>query len=124
MGIGMGREKDYIPEQPIFYSHKVHAGQNQINCLYCHGGAYEGKHANIPSVNVCMNCHQAIGQYTGSAGPLYREDGTEVNGTEEIAKLYAAAGWDTIAKKYTGAGKPIEWVRIHNLPDHVYFNHS
>lgn len=123
-GIGMGREKDYIPEQPIFYSHKVHAGQNQINCLYCHGGAYEGKHANIPSVNVCMNCHQAIGQYTGSAGPLYREDGTEVNGTEEIAKLYAAAGWDTIAKKYTGAGKPIEWVRIHNLPDHVYFNHS
>lgn len=120
--INMGRHKDYQPDQPIYYSHKVHAGTNQINCLYCHNGAFEGKHANIPSVNVCMNCHQAINEYGGEK--LFREDGTEVNGTEEIKKLYAAAGWDPTAKKYSGEGKAIEWVRIHNLPDHVYFNHA
>ncbi|MFM9911276.1 MAG: c-type cytochrome [Chitinophagaceae bacterium] len=121
--IGLGRNKKYQPEQPIYYSHKVHAGTNQINCLYCHGGAFEGKHANIPSPNVCMNCHMTINEYNGK-DKLVREDGTEVNGTEEIKKLYAAAGWDAGTKKYTGNGKAIEWVKIHNLPDHVYFNHS
>ena len=120
--IGLDRRKNYQPVQPIYYSHKVHAGINQINCLYCHGGAFEGKHANIPSVNVCMNCHMAISEYSGEQ--LYREDGTEVNGTAEIQLLYKAAGWDPDARQYTGEGKPIEWVKIHNLPDHVYFNHS
>ncbi len=120
--IGLGRTKDYQPVQPIYYSHKVHAGKNQISCLYCHGGAQEGKHANIPSVNVCMNCHMAINEYTGSAGKLFAEDGTEINGTAEIKKLYEYAGWD--GKKYVNTGKPVEWVLIHNLPDHVYFNHS
>jgi cytochrome c551/c552 len=121
--VGLGRMKNYQPIQPIYYSHKVHAGVNQINCLYCHGGAMEGKHANIPSVNVCMNCHMAINEY--AKGPkLFDENGTEVDGTAEIQKLYAAAGWDPKSQKYTGKGKPVEWVRIHNLPDHVYFNHS
>jgi len=120
--IGLGRQKNYQPEQPIYYSHKVHAGTNQINCLYCHGGAFEGKHANIPSVNVCMNCHMTINEYNGEK--IFKEDGTEVNGTEEIKKLYEYAGWDPNTKTYAKAGKPIEWVKIHNLPDHVYFNHS
>lgn len=121
--IGLGRHQNYEPEQPIFYSHKVHAGINQISCLYCHGGAQEGKSANIPAVNVCMNCHMAINEYT--KGPqLFRPDGSEVNGTAEIQKLYSYAGWDPDKKQYTGNGKPIEWERIHNLPDHVYFNHS
>ena len=120
--IGLGRSKDYQPEQPIYYSHKVHAGTNQINCLYCHGGAQEGKHANIPSLNTCMNCHMAINEYAGEK--LYREDGTEVNGTEEIQKLYSYTGWDPDQKKYANEPKPIEWVKIHNLPDHVYFNHA
>ena len=57
--IGLGRTKDYQPEQPIYYSHKVHAGTNQISCLYCHGGAWESKHASVPSLNVCNNCHHA-----------------------------------------------------------------
>ncbi|MFN4286234.1 MAG: c-type cytochrome [Lacibacter sp.] len=120
--IGLGRQTNYQPEQPIYYSHAVHAGINQINCLYCHGGAMEGKHANIPSVNVCMNCHMAINEYKGP--DLFREDGTKVDGTAEIQKLYQYAGWDPTLNKYTGEGKPIEWVRIHNLPDHVYFNHA
>ncbi len=120
--IALGRTKGYQPEQPIYYSHKVHAGTNQISCLYCHGGAQDSKHANIPSVNVCMNCHMAIKDYTGE--PITREDGSSVNGTAEIKKLYEFAGWNPDAKKYDKPGKPIEWVRIHNLPDHVYFNHS
>jgi len=122
--IGLGRQQGYQPEQPIFYSHKVHAGVNQISCLYCHSFATQGKHANIPSVNVCMNCHMAIKEYTGTAGNLVREDGTPVNGTAEIQKLYSYAGWNPDTRTYTGNGKPIEWVRIHNLPDHVFFSHA
>jgi mono/diheme cytochrome c family protein len=120
--IGLGRMQNYQPEQPIYYSHKVHAGTNQINCLYCHGGAQQGKSASIPSVNVCMNCHMAIKEYKGDV--ITREDGKEVNGTAEIQKLYKYAGWNPDAKKYDKPGKPIEWVRIHNLPAYVYFNHS
>ncbi|MFN8251052.1 MAG: c-type cytochrome [Ferruginibacter sp.] len=130
--IGLGRQQGYQPVQPIYYSHKVHAGTNQISCLYCHGGAQDGKHANIPSVNVCMNCHKGISKYEG-ADKLVREDGVAVDGTAEIKKLYEYAGWNPDTKQYNpdnnGDGIPdgatsIEWVKIHSLPDHVYFNHS
>ena len=123
--IDFGRQKHYEPVQPIFYSHKVHAGINQINCLYCHGAAMDSKHAAIPSVNVCMNCHKTINEYT--KGPeLTRPDGSKVDGTKEIQKLYSYAGFDP---KNSSAwdpskAKPITWTKIHNLPDHVYFNHS
>ncbi len=123
--IGLGRQKDYQPVQPIFYSHKVHAGINQINCLYCHGSAWDSKVAGIPAVNICMNCHKAINEYV--KGPkLYTEEGEEINGTAELQKLFTAAGFDPknpTAWKPENA-QPIEWVKIHNLPDHVYFNHS
>lgn len=135
--IGLGRMKNYQPEQPIYYSHKVHAGVNQISCLYCHGGAQDSKHANIPSVNVCMNCHMGIKEYKGEE-KLVREDGRSVNGTEEIQKLYSYAGWnptggpngkggynpDNNGDGIPDGAKPITWIKIHNLPDHVYFNHS
>jgi cytochrome c551/c552 len=123
--IGLQRQKSYQPKQPIFYSHKVHAGINQINCLYCHGNAWESKTAAIPSVNVCMNCHKTINEYT--KGPkLYDEDDNEINGTAEIQKLYDFAGFDPKKPTTWDASKatPITWTRIHNLPDHVYFNHS
>ncbi len=123
--IGLGRQKDYQPVQPIFYSHKVHAGINQISCLYCHGSAWESKTAGIPAVNICMNCHKAIGEYT--KGPkLHDEEGNEINGTAEIAKLYKAAGFDPAKPNDWDPtkAKPLEWIKIHNLPDHVYFNHS
>lgn len=123
--IGLGRQRGYQPTQPIYFSHKVHAGVNQINCLYCHGSAWESKHAGIPTLNICMNCHKAINAY--EKGPkILDEDGNEVNGTREIAKLYEYAGF----KPGPGAtwdpskGKSPAWVKIHNLPDHVYFNHS
>ena len=120
--MGSGRSKDYQPVQPIYYSHKVHAGINQINCQYCHTGAYQGKQATIPSVNVCMNCHMAINEYKGEK--IFTEDGEEVNGTQEIEKLYKYAGFEPGKPWDPSKAKPIEWVRIHNLPDHVYFNHA
>lgn len=124
-GIGLGRQKDYQPEQPIYYSHKVHAGINQISCLYCHGSAWDSKHAAIPSVNVCMNCHKTVSEYV--KGPeLFDEAGNKIDGTAEIAKLYKAAGFDPANSNSwdISMAKPIEWIKIHNLPDYVYFNHS
>lgn len=100
--VDMGRSQGYMPTQPIKYSHKLHAGEMQIDCKYCHVGVEKGKQAGIPTVNICMNCHKAVGE--------------TVNGTgkEEIAKI----------RKAYETGQPVEWVRIHNLPDHVYFNHA
>jgi cytochrome c551/c552 len=121
--VGLGRTQDYQPEQPIFYSHKVHAGINQISCLYCHGNAWDSKHAKPPALNICMNCHGAINDYT--KGPkLFREDGTEVDGTAEIQKLYSYTGYDPKLQRYTQPGRPVEWTRIHNLPDYVFFSHA
>jgi len=120
--MNLGRSKDYQPEQPIYYSHTVHAGVNQINCQYCHAGTYQGKQATLPSVNVCMNCHMAINEYNGA--PLVRENGDIVDGTAEIKKLYKYAGFTEGQPWDPANAKPIEWVRIHNLPDHVYFNHA
>lgn len=118
----VGIDQGYQPVQPIHYSHKIHAGDNQIDCKFCHSASRTSKTAGIPSLNVCMNCHKTISQYNGVVEPnkgLTKEfyDG-------EIKKLYEAVGWDAENMKYTGVEKPVEWKRIHNLPDHVYFNHS
>jgi len=122
--IGLGRQQGYQPQQPIFYSHKVHAGINQISCLYCHSNALASKHATVPPLNVCMNCHAAINDY--SKGPkLYREDGSEVDGTAEIQKLYSYVGYDPKTSSYHPENaRPVEWIKIHNLPDHVFFSHA
>ena len=93
----VGIQQGYAPKQPIAFSHKLHAGQYEIDCNYCHTGVRKSKSANIPSPNICMNCHSAVK--------------TE---SDQIQKIYAA-----IEKN-----EPIEWVRIHNLPDLAYFNHS
>jgi hypothetical protein len=124
--IGLGRQQGYQPDQPIFFSHKVHAGINQINCLYCHGGAWESKHAGIPSLNICMNCHQVVTTY--EKGPKLFDGDKEIDGTAEISKLHKAAGftagpgakWDPNNTK----SKSPQWVKIHNLPDHVFFSHA
>ncbi|MEP6465309.1 MAG: c-type cytochrome [Parafilimonas sp.] len=120
--IGLGRQQKYEPKQPIFFSHKVHPGTNQINCQYCHIGVYQGKQATIPSVNICMNCHMAINEYKGEK--LVDGDGKEINGTAEIQKLYKYAGYTPGQPWDASKAQPIAWVRIHNLPDHVYFNHA
>ncbi|WP_282049199.1 c-type cytochrome [Maribacter aquivivus] len=124
----VGVDQGYAPIQPIHYSHKVHAGDNKIECKYCHSSARVSKHSGIPSLNVCMNCHKSVYEYTGNPeGPSQEdlENGyTNEFYTGEIKKLYKAVGWDEETQSYTGDSQPVEWVRIHNLPDFAYFNHS
>jgi mono/diheme cytochrome c family protein len=103
----IGIQQEYAPKQPIAFSHKLHAGAYEIDCKYCHVGAIKGKSATIPSINICMNCHNAVK--------------TE---SPQIQKLWAAADWQPETKTYGPNQKPIEWVRIHNLPDLAYFNHA
>ena len=118
----VGVDQGYMPVQPIHYSHKIHAGANQIECKYCHSSARVSKHSGIPSLNVCMNCHRNIAEYNGEED---LENGyTKDFYTKEIKKLYAAVGWDETNQAYTGETQPVKWVRIHNLPDFVYFNHA
>ena len=99
--IKLGRQENYAPDQPIKFSHKVHAGDNGIDCMYCHTTVEQGKSAGIPATNLCMNCHVLIREGTNS-------------GKFEISKVVDAAE----------NGHPIEWKRIHNLPDHVFFSHA
>lgn len=109
-----GVHQGYQPVQPIKFSHQLHAGTNQIQCQYCHSGAWKSKNATIPSLNICMNCHkyvQATEKYNGEISP-------------EISKIYAALDYSPETQKYGDNPRPIEWVRIHNLPDLAYFNHS
>ena len=108
----IGVVEGYQPSQPIAFPHAAHAGINGIDCKYCHNSVTKSKHAGIPTVNVCMNCHKQI---NGEGKPF----------AGEIQKIYKAAGWDPSgAGKYTGKVKPIVWNKVHVLPDHVYFNHS
>ena len=117
----VGVDQGYEPIQPIHYSHKIHAGDNGIDCKYCHSSARVSKHSGIPSLNVCMNCHKSIYEVAEStATEEYSKDFYD----GEIQKLYDAVGWDDAEQKYTGKTKPVKWVRIHNLPDFAYFNHS
>jgi mono/diheme cytochrome c family protein len=119
----IGVDQGYAPIQPIHYSHKIHAGENGIECKYCHSSARVSKHSGIPSLNVCMNCHKSIAEFSGSKDSTYVEYTKEFY-TAEIQKLYDAVGWDKTAQKYTGKTKPVKWVRVHNLQDFVYFNHA
>ncbi|MDQ3190775.1 MAG: c-type cytochrome [Bacteroidota bacterium] len=109
--LDIGVYQGYAPEQPIKFSHRIHAGDNAIACVYCHSAAEESRHAGIPSANVCMNCHKGI------------EVGTET-GSEEIAKIYKALDYDPATLTYGTNTTPIKWIRVHNLPDLAYFNHS
>ena len=116
----VGIDQGYEPVQPIHYSHRIHAGDNAIDCKYCHSSARVSKHSGIPSLNICMNCHKSISEVAPETLAEGKEYGVDYNA--EIQKLYDAVGWDGVA--YTGESQPVKWVRIHNLPDFVYFNHS
>jgi mono/diheme cytochrome c family protein len=117
----IGVDQDYEPVQPIHYSHRIHAGSNGINCKYCHSAARVSKNAGIPSLNVCMNCHKNINEVSDTTATA---EYSKAFYDGEIQKLYTAVGWDVATQKYTGKTQPVKWVRIHNLPDFVYFNHS
>lgn len=123
----VGVDQGYQPVQPILFSHKIHAGDNKIECQYCHSAAKHSKHSGIPSLNVCMNCHKNISEVADDTKVVLEDGGRIVGKAEldkEIAKIYDHVGWDADKLEYTGEQKPINWVRIHNLPDFAYFNHS
>ncbi|OYU84635.1 MAG: cytochrome C [Flavobacterium sp. BFFFF2] len=119
--VQIGVDQNYEPVQPIHYSHRIHAGSNKIDCKYCHSSARVSKHAGIPSLNVCMNCHKNISQVSDTTATA---EYSKVFYDAQIQKLYDAVGWDKTTQKYTGVSHPVKWVRIHNLPDFAYFNHS
>lgn len=98
-----GDNSGYKPEQPIAYSHQVHAGENKIDCQFCHVGAEKGRHAAIPPATTCLKCHDQIKFKPGTKEP-----------SPEIAKIHVAVK----------EGRPIQWTRIHRLPAYVFFNHS
>lgn len=122
----VGVDQGYMPVQPIHYSHRIHAGENAIECKYCHSSARVSKHSGIPSLNICMNCHKSIAEVAGpeSEYTSVTEDYSKEFYDKEIQKLYKAVGWDEATQAYTGETQAVEWVRIHNLPDFAYFNHS
>ncbi len=125
--MNVGLDEGYQPIQPIAFSHKIHAGENKVDCQYCHSSAKHSKHSGIPSLNVCMNCHKSISEVAETTKVMIGEE--KLGKAEldlEIKKLYDAIGWDAdnFAYKENYEQKPVKWVRIHNLPDFAYFNHS
>jgi hypothetical protein len=113
-----GNNRGYEPAQPIEFSHKLHAGDMQIACLYCHVGAETSRHAGIPASNICMNCHMSVtASFAEQQKPMPME-------SPELRKLYDALALDDVLAPVDGkTAKPIAWQRVHRLPDFVYFDH-
>jgi hypothetical protein len=124
-----GNQQGYEPEQPIAFSHRQHAGQLQIACLYCHFGAETSKHAGVPPASVCMTCHRFV---TASQKEVLPEilDARKARRTPkpvvsaELQKLYDALGLDTkLEPDPAKKPQPIAWVKVHNLPSFTCFDH-
>ena len=115
--MGVGVVEKYQPDQPIAFSHEIHAGLNGVDCNYCHSSAKNSAHSGVPSANVCMNCHAVV-------------KGGDDEAKNEIGKIWKSFGLDIETDDFdwnkvdTYNQTPIEWVRVHNLPDHAYFNHA
>ncbi len=126
---GPGNNQGYEPVQPVAYSHRLHAGELQIDCQYCHSGAQRSRYAGIPSADVCMNCHRFIKAPRSQVRA--EELAAEAQGRDpekvvspELAKLYQALALDeSLLPVAGGEPQPIQWERIHQLPDFVYFDH-
>ena len=110
-------DEGYQPVQPIAFSHRIHAGDNKIECQYCHSAAKHSKSSGIPSVNICMNCHKNIAEVSEE---IATAEHSKAFYDAEIQKVYKAAGWDPEKLEYTGEEELIKQVRIHNLPDFAF----
>ena len=124
-----GNQQGYEPAQPIAFSHRLHAGELQVSCLYCHFAAEKSRHAGIPPANVCMNCH---GLVTAGAGAIRaEEEQAKKEGRKPqrivspgIQKLYEAlALGENLQRDQRRTPTPIAWTKVHNVPDFVYFDH-
>lgn len=125
-----GNQQGYEPVQPIAYSHRLHAGELQIDCVYCHTGAETSRHAGIPPAATCMNCHRFVTATWGAVraeGDIAKEEGRkpETIVSSEIAKVYAAMALDKTGQQRDPNAEPapIAWTKVHNLPDFAYFDH-
>jgi len=125
-----GNQQGYAPEQPIRFSHRLHAGELGMDCRYCHTAADKSRHASVPPASTCMNCHKFV---TAPLGAVRAEEALAIEEkrepkmivSPELQKLYDAMGLDQDRKPIPGVDpKAIEWIKVHNLPDFVYFNHS
>lgn len=126
-----GNDQGYEPVQPIAFSHQLHAGDLQIDCQYCHSGADKSRHAGIPAAGTCMNCHKSVRATFGAVRAEDEQAKAEHRDprpiiSPEINKLYTALGLDphTLERDPAVEPQPIEWIRVHKLPDFVYFDHS
>ena len=124
-----GNQRGYEPAQPIAFSHRLHAGELQVQCLYCHSGAEKSRHAGIPPANVCMNCHRFVSATLGATraedelARKEKRDPVRVI-SPEIQKIYDALALnDKLQPDPARARKPVNWIKVHNLPDFVYFDH-
>jgi hypothetical protein len=124
-----GDERGYAPNQPIAFSHQVHAGKMQIGCLYCHYGADSSRHAGLPAASLCMNCHRLV---TASRASVLQEysDAEQARRparpvvSDELKKLYDALGLDDkLQPDPRNQPEPIAWVKVHNLPAFSCFDH-
>ncbi len=124
-----GNDQGYEPQQPIAFSHRLHAGELQIDCQYCHSGSDKSRHAGIPAAQTCMNCHKFV---TAPFGAVRAED--ELAAQEgrsprrivspEIRKIYDALALDdNLQPDPRRTPQPVAWAKVHNLPDFVYFDH-
>ena len=126
----MGLNQGFAPEQPLAFSHRLHSGDLSIDCLYCHFGADKGPRAGIPAANTCMNCHRFVmaGWDQTKLEELQAEEekrDLQLVVSPELRKLYDAVGYSTDALAYQDTtGQPLEWLRVHDLPDFVFFDHS
>ena len=125
-----GNHQGYEPVQPISYSHRLHAGELGIACLHCHSAAEKGKHAGIPSVSVCLNCHKFVSapwievKAENDLADKEKRKSRQII-SPEIEKIYNAMGLNNEMKADSSKkSAPIIWMKVHNLPDFVYFNHS
>ncbi|MBI4567613.1 MAG: hypothetical protein HY719_04365 [Planctomycetes bacterium] len=124
-----GNHQGYEPVQPIAYSHRLHAGELGINCLYCHSGAEKSRQAGIPAANVCMNCHRQVTAPFDQVRAEEKEAAADKRKprlivSAELRKLYDSFGLDENLKEDPARPKrPLEWVRVHQLPDFVAFDH-
>ena len=123
-----GNHEGYEPEQPIAFSHRLHAGELKMDCQYCHYAAESSRHAGIPPASICMNCHATV--TAGFDAVLQERENAKAQGRDPVrivspalAELYRSVGLDEQLEPTGDGGAPIAWSRVHNLPDFVYFDH-
>ena len=119
-----GNQQGYEPAQPVPFSHRLHAGEQQISCVYCHSGVENGKHAGIPATSLCLNCHKTPVGALGDELALAQKETRSPRVSPGLSKLHESLGLDGKGQADPSRKpRPIPWVRVHSLPDFACFDH-